>query len=100
MYYFGRPFIVLSLTRVLSHLSRFLRNYTLKSIPTMKNYFFLCLSILALSNVYAQVGIGTVSPLSTLDVRGSFSGGTRVFTGTTSASSTDYILVFTGSSAS
>ncbi|HLY70955.1 MAG TPA: hypothetical protein VKR53_14580 [Puia sp.] len=66
----------------------------------MKNSFFLCLSILALSNVYAQVGIGTVSPLSTLDVRGSFSGGTRVFTGTTSASSTDCILVFTGSSAS
>jgi hypothetical protein len=66
----------------------------------MKNPFFLSLLILLAINVHAQVGIGTVSPVSTLDVRGSFSGNTRSFTGNTSASSTDYILVFTGTSAS
>jgi hypothetical protein len=66
----------------------------------MKTHFILCLSILLVSNVYAQVGIGTVSPLSTLDVRGSFSGNYRSFTGNTSASSTDYTLTFTGTTAS
>ena len=66
----------------------------------MKNPFTLCLLVLLASNVYAQVGIGTVSPVSTLDVRGSFSGNSRSFTGNTSASSTDYILVFTGTTAS
>ncbi|HEY4875525.1 MAG TPA: hypothetical protein VIH86_08145, partial [Puia sp.] len=66
----------------------------------MKNPFILCLSILLGSNAYAQVGIGTVSPLSTLDVRGSFSGNYRSFTGNTTASSTDYSLAFTGTTAS
>jgi hypothetical protein len=65
----------------------------------MKNPFILCLSILLASNVYAQVGIGTVSPLSTLDVRGSFSGNYRSFTATTTATSTDYTLSFTGTTA-
>jgi 3-methyladenine DNA glycosylase Mpg len=66
----------------------------------MKNPFILYLLILLASNVHAQVGIGTVSPVSTLDVRGSFSGNARSFTGSTAASSTDYILLFTGTSAS
>jgi hypothetical protein len=66
----------------------------------MKNPFILCLSIVLVSNVYAQVGIGTVSPLSTLDVRGSFSGNYRSFTGNTTATSTDYSLAFTGTTAS
>jgi hypothetical protein len=67
---------------------------------TMKNPLTLWILLLIGINAGAQVGIGTVSPLSTLDVRGSFSGNTRSFTGNTSASSTDYTLVFTGSSAS
>jgi hypothetical protein len=66
----------------------------------MKNPLTLWMLLLIGINAGAQVGIGTVSPLSTLDVRGSFSGNTRSFTGNTSASSTDYTLVFTGSAAS
>jgi hypothetical protein len=66
----------------------------------MKNPITLFVLILLGINAGAQVGIGTVSPLSTLDVRGSFSGNTRSFTGNTVASSTDYALVFTGTSAS
>src|SRR5580658_8236002 len=66
----------------------------------MKNPIILSLSVLLASTVYAQVGIGTVSPLSTLDVRGSFSGNYRSFTANTTASSTDYALAFTGTTAS
>ena len=47
----------------------------------------------------AQIGIGTTSPNSTLDVRGSFSLSYRSFTTSTTASSTDNILAFTGTSA-
>lgn len=47
----------------------------------------------------SQVGIGTTSPNSTLDVRGSQSNNLRSFTASTSAASTDYYLVFTGTSA-
>ncbi len=48
---------------------------------------------------HAQIGIGTTSPNSTLDVRGSMSTNYRAFTTSTSATATDNILVFTGSSA-
>jgi len=47
----------------------------------------------------AQVGVGTSSPNSTLDVRGSMSNNLRTFTANTSAAATDYHLIFTGSSA-
>lgn len=47
----------------------------------------------------AQLGVGTTSPNSTLDVRGSLATGYRAFTSATSATSTDNLLVFTGSSA-
>jgi Chaperone of endosialidase len=46
-----------------------------------------------------QVGVGTTSPNSTLDVRGSMSNNLRTFTSSTSASTTDYHLVFTGTTA-
>jgi hypothetical protein len=62
----------------------------------MKNPFILCLSIFLVTCTYAQVGIGTVSPTSTLDIRGSFSAAYRSFTTSTSASLTDYTLAFTG----
>ncbi len=67
----------------------------------MKNPIIIWLSIiLAINvNVSAQVGIGTVSPNSTLDVRGSISGIYRAFTGNTTASSTDFSLIFTGATA-
>ncbi|MBL7701639.1 MAG: hypothetical protein JNM14_05285 [Ferruginibacter sp.] len=48
---------------------------------------------------YAQIGIGTTSPNSTLDVRGSISTSYRAFTANTTATSTDNLLVFTGASA-
>jgi hypothetical protein len=49
--------------------------------------------------VNAQIGIGTTSPLSTLDVRGSLSLNSRSFTANITAASTDQTLLFTGTSA-
>ena len=47
----------------------------------------------------AQIGIGTTSPNSTLDVRGSLSLNYRTFTASTTAASTDNTLLFTGTTA-
>jgi hypothetical protein len=62
----------------------------------MKNPFILCFSIFLVTGTFAQVGIGTVSPNSTLDIRGSFSAAYRSFTASTSATLTDHTLAFTG----
>lgn len=51
---------------------------------------------LSAANVFAQVGIGTTSPVSTLDVRGSASFNTRTVTTTATLTSTDHTVVFTG----
>src|ERR1700754_4332808 len=65
----------------------------------MKNlYFLLSLSVLAL-HVHAQVGIGTTSPNSMLDLRGSFAPICRSFSAATSLTTYDHTLVFTGTSA-
>lgn len=48
---------------------------------------------------YAQLGIGTTSPNSTLDVRGSIATSYRAFTANTTATATDNLLVFTGTTA-
>ena len=65
----------------------------------MKNRFLLLsVSLLTLSAVHAQIGVGTTSPNSTLDVRGSLSTNYKAFTTSTTAA-TDNILVFTGTSA-
>jgi hypothetical protein len=45
---------------------------------------------------YAQIGIGTTSPNSTLDIRGSLSLNYRSFSSSTTAASTDNTLIFTG----
>jgi hypothetical protein len=67
---------------------------------TMKPAFSLTLVyFLFLFSANAQVGIGTTSPSSTLDVRGSFSANNRSFAGSTTASATDHSLIFTGSAA-
>jgi hypothetical protein len=63
-----------------------------------KSLFTIMASLLAVFT-YAQVGVGTTSPNSTLDVRGSVATNYRAFTVNTSAASTDNLLVFTGSSA-
>ena len=47
----------------------------------------------------AQVGIGTTTPNSTLDIRGSLSLGYRSFTGNITAAITDNTLAFTGTAA-
>lgn len=64
----------------------------------MKNLLVVILCIIAIRGT-AQIGIGTTSPTSTLDVRGSLSLNYRAFTSSTTAASTDNTLLFTGTSA-
>lgn len=66
----------------------------------MKHFFTASIASLLALGANAQVGIGTVSPLSTLDVRGSMSSATRSFSGATTAASSDYTLIFNGATAS
>ncbi len=54
----------------------------------------LCSGIIIAGN--AQMGVGTTTPNSTLDVRGSLSTGFRAFTANTTATASDNLLVFTG----
>lgn len=64
----------------------------------MKNLLFAVSMLLLSVSALAQVGIGTTSPNSTLDVRGSIALAYRSFTGNSSAATTDNTLVFTGTS--
>ena len=72
----------------------------MKSI-TRNNKFFACMAVVFLYAVHthAQIGVGTTSPNSTLDVRGSLAIPYRGFTSSTTAAATDNMLVFTGTSA-
>ena len=63
----------------------------------MKKQFAVAMLVFSL-HAKAQIGIGTTSPNSTLDVRGSISTNLRTFTAHTTAG-TDNILVFTGTTA-
>lgn len=65
----------------------------------MKNQLLFAIGIVMSFASYGQIGIGTVSPNSTLDIRGSLALNYRAFTGNTSAGITDNTLVFTGTSA-
>lgn len=65
----------------------------------MKRAFITLLASLFVMISNAQIGIGTTTPNSTLDVRGSIATSYRAFTTSTSATSTDNLLVFTGTSA-
>ncbi len=61
-------------------------------------FIFLLLPAVTALVTHAQMGIGTTTPNSTLDVRGSVATNYRSFTGNTTAASTDNLLVFTGTS--
>jgi hypothetical protein len=66
----------------------------------MKRISFCLFAVLLSTGSFAQVGIGTTSPNTTLDVRGSLAINSRSFSTTSeSVSSTDYTLLFTGNSA-
>jgi hypothetical protein len=65
----------------------------------MKNLILTLLATLFAVYSFAQIGIGTTSPNSTLDVRGSLSTGYRSFTTNTTATAADNLLVFTGTTA-
>src|SRR6266513_5095650 len=64
----------------------------------MKKLFVIGMLVLS---VYAkaQIGIGTTTPLSTLDVSGSFGTKVRIFTTAYTADITDCNLIFTGTAA-
>ena len=69
------------------------------SILMKKPIIVLACFLIAISSS-AQVGIGTTSPNTTLDVRGSLAVNTRSFSTTSeTVSATDYALLFTGTSA-
>src|SRR5205809_3076519 len=72
----------------------------MKSI-TINKKLFACMAVVFLYGVHAdaQIGVGTTSPNSTLDVRGSLAVPYRGFTSATTAAITDNMLVFTGTSA-
>lgn len=67
----------------------------------MKTLFSLAVCILlVLTTGRAQVGVGTVSPNSTMDIRGSLSTSCRAFSSATTINDSDYTIVFTGTGAS
>ena len=72
----------------------------INKLTIMKKRMLTCaiVGFLYTVNANAQVGIGTTTPNSTLDVRGSISANYRAFTTSTSAA-TDNMLAFTGTSA-
>jgi hypothetical protein len=65
----------------------------------MKNQYLLLLFAVLALQVKAQVGIGTISPNSMLDLRGSFAPIYRSFTGATTLTAGDYTAVFNGPAA-
>lgn len=65
----------------------------------MKNLVTATVAVFIAAQGFAQVGIGTTTPNSTLDVRGALSLAYRQFTAGTSITSTDNTIVFTGNSA-
>src|SRR5579863_1431688 len=65
----------------------------------MKNQSLLVFFVLFALHAGAQIGIGTVAPTSTLDLRGSFAPIYRSFTGATALTVGDHTLVFAGTSA-
>jgi Chaperone of endosialidase len=67
---------------------------------TMKTIFAFIVFVFATYTIHAQIGVGTTSPNTTLDVRGSLAVNSRSFSTTSeTVLTTDYTLLFTGTSA-
>jgi len=64
-----------------------------------KKLYHFCYVMLLSAAANAQVGYGTVTPNSSLDVRGAVAVNLRSFTGSTVATAADYTLIFTGNTA-
>jgi hypothetical protein len=77
----------------------FVSNKIKNQYQFMKNFYSVLLFVLLAWQAEAQVGIGTVSPNSMLDLRGSFAPIYRSFTGATSLTGNDHTVVFTGTTA-
>jgi hypothetical protein len=69
------------------------------NIQYMKTQYLVLFFGLFTLHAKAQIGIGTVSPNSTLDLRGSFAPIYRSFTGATGLTTSDHTLLFAGTSA-
>ncbi|MFT3935865.1 MAG: tail fiber domain-containing protein [Chitinophagaceae bacterium] len=65
----------------------------------MRNLLFFLALIILSHAMYAQIGVGTTLPNSTLDVRGSMSMVYRAFSSASTATANDNMLSFTGTSA-
>ncbi|MEO6541379.1 MAG: hypothetical protein ABIN74_10325, partial [Ferruginibacter sp.] len=65
----------------------------------MKRTILIVTTVFCVVSSYAQIGIGTTSPNSTLDVRGSLALNYRSFSSSTTATATDNTLIFTGPTA-
>lgn len=64
-----------------------------------KIFLRVCFLLLFSAAADAQVGYGTITPHSSLDVRGALAVSLRAFTASTSATTADYTLIFTGTAA-
>jgi hypothetical protein len=64
----------------------------------MRKVLSFLLLVLSAITVNSQIGVGTTSPNSTFDLRGSLATPITTFSSSTSAGTTDNFLVFTGSS--
>src|SRR5882724_3321190 len=62
----------------------------------MKTFFITTIASLSTLAGFAQVGIGTLTPNSTLDIRGSLAANYRSFAASTTATATDNTLIYTG----
>ena len=65
----------------------------------MKYFLTPILAVCFTVSSYAQIGIGTTSPNSTLDVRGSLALNYRSFSSSTTATTADNTLIYTGTTA-
>lgn len=66
----------------------------------MKKVLLYCVFLFVNSNLFAQIGIGTTTPASSLEVAGSFSSAPLIITGNTTLTANNCNIKFTGTTAS